>query len=133
MNPRTAVIPREQRYWLKDNGEPPATVQTFLAATDAGWPGDTYFTEQKLSIGHGGPVHRRNGYATTMLIRHVALQIVGYVFEDAVMLFNHRPPLRASTGRIWPFVRSFTWPPGPVLRTDATLAFTRHWRRPPLS
>lgn len=130
MSPKTAVIPQKQRYGLKEAGEPPIAAQVFIAATDGQWPGDTHFAEQKLLFHRGGTVDRRKGYATTMLIQRVALQVVGHAFEDATVAFYHRPPLRDSVRRIWPFIGPSTWPPGPILDTGATLDLTQHWRRP---
>jgi hypothetical protein len=124
LNPRTAVIPEVQRASLRAEGEPPSVVSVYIAATDARWPGDTHYSDKKMVVNEQTRARLPDeavsgdgfvGYAATVAIRHVALQVVG-VFSD-LTVFEHQPPTSHSVERIWPFQRSFRWPTGPILDT----------------
>jgi hypothetical protein len=125
--PKTASIPPNHRRWLLDNGEPPEAAKVFIAATDARWPADTHYHEQKLITLAGAsltPVVE--GYVATVLIRHLAIQVCGSIFEHAE--FTHTAPFDSAVARVWPSVRSVRWPPGPVLAPTAVGQFADHWR-----
>jgi hypothetical protein len=133
MEPETAVMPPEHRAWIRDQGEPHPAVRVFISATDARWGSDTQYSDSKLGVllprpRDGYAPGEYKGYVATLVIRHLALQVTGSPFEKAD--FVHKAPLSGSVQRIWPFVRSFRWPSGPILAPDALQAFVTHWDTP---
>jgi len=129
ITPSAARTPNEHRHWLRDHAEPPAAAFVFIAATDAKWIGDTHyggiymFADSSAGILPAGtPI----AYGATLVIRHLALQVVAGLIEDAA--FAHQAPLNASVRRIWPSIAAFEWPPGPVLTPPALDALANHWR-----
>jgi hypothetical protein len=127
LNPGSAAIPTDHRHWLREHLEPPPQVKVFIAATDARWPvgetitGNTHFSDTKMTVDRDqtdiSPVLSKGavvGYSATILIRHLALQIVANIVDDAT--FTHDAAFDPYIAQIWrPTKVQQKWPPGPVL------------------
>jgi len=131
LDPAGAAIPETQRHWLRDHLEPPENVRVFIAATDGHWQagapalGNVHYSANKMAIDHdqthvqeGMTAGRLLGYQASILMRHLALQVVGSIIDKAE--FAHDAALNAYTAQIWPIEGPIHWPPGPVF-TSPTL------------
>jgi hypothetical protein len=125
VDPQNAVLPFEERSWLRTQGEPPKNTLVFITGVDDRWAGHTHFDTYRLipdpDPSSGIPTLGRKGYVATMVVKYVGLQVVWAEFRDPG--FN-----RERVARIWPFERAFEWPPGPILPVSAIPLFINTWR-----
>ncbi len=137
LDPSNAVIPSRARSALvrrttdlPEFGEPPKGATVFLTGVDHRW-GDTQrldsYRLKPLPRGNGEPAVEGKGYVATILITYVALQVL-WNPDERFNVVGHDPELAARTARIWPFERSFQWPPGPILPVSAIPVFINAFR-----
>jgi hypothetical protein len=132
LDPPNAVIPFEERSWLKGHEKPPKGAHVFITSLDARLEETLYLNTYRLlpeTPNNGDANLGRKGYVATLAIQHLALQVIFWrEFKHTTLV--HQAPLAQSVQRIWPFDRNFGWPPGPVLPVPGFRAFRDAWRRP---
>jgi hypothetical protein len=138
LDPPNAVIPFEVRSALvrrssdlPEFGEPPRGATVFLAGIDPRWGSTQQFANYRLvplRPSHGDPPAEGKGYVATILVTYVALQVL-WNPSERLGIVGHDPEVAARTARIWPFERSFQWPPGPILPVEGIPALINAFRR----
>jgi len=126
LTPQTAVIPADQRIWLREHGEPPPAASVFIAATDAKWPGDTHYADGRMMSTQDPYPNVLIAYNATIGIRHLALQVLGAIVGGAS--FRHEAPIAEWVRKIWPASEVLDWPAGPFLAPDGFGALINHWQ-----
>jgi hypothetical protein len=126
MDPEPVDIHPKHYPFLYEHGEPPATAWVWIGANDATrWHTFRYAWGLDLHV-QEFPGADPNGYVATLAVRHLGLQVIGSDIPDAE--WEHAEPFASSVQRIWPFAKSFMWPPGPVLTERGLMALAEHWR-----
>jgi len=141
-------IPEGHRLWLPNYNEPPLSVEVFAGTTDGQWwmpvegqVGNVHFSQTKMIANEdqrdpvfAGDRHLASrvaadplvGYSATILIRHLALQVVGSLVEGAS--FNYPHPLKSYLTRIWPVGATIDWPSKPAMDRPVVEALIAVWR-----
>jgi hypothetical protein len=136
LDPPNAVVPFQERSWLREHERPMRGSHVFIAGIDDQWSRDhANFRSYRLlpdpRAGRYSPT-TQPAYVATLLIKYLAIQVVWIKdFKNAALGF--KAILARSVERIWPFVQSFTWPPGPILPSQGIEALIDAWRAPPAS
>jgi hypothetical protein len=108
------AIPEADRLWLRDHHEPPPHARVFAAGTDGRWwlpgsgrVGNVHFSATKMIANldqtHISPALAKDalvGYSATILVRHLALQVVATVLEGGGLA--HPAELAPFLVQIWP-------------------------------
>jgi hypothetical protein len=119
---RQFAIPHAHRDWLRDHDEAPSQAHVVVAATDGNWwlPGNGRVGNVHFSNGmmvanadhtHVSPTLVKGavvGYYATILIRHLALQVVGTVVIGGG--FAHPAPLVPFLTEVSGATTAVDWP-----------------------
>jgi hypothetical protein len=149
LTPAEVAVPADHRNWLRDTWaqdgaatvEAPSAASVFTAATDPNtWPpghglrGNVHFSDNKMMIDQDQTQvlpslvkGARIGYAATILVSHLALQVVGKLLPEDMRL-GHQAAFGPYLTRIWPNTGSQIWPSGQVMGLDAVEALITEWK-----
>ena len=142
LSPDLKGIPADHRQWLFEHHEPPPQVRVFAAATDGLWwlpgegqgRGNVHFSGKKMlsnkdqthispSLVAGALV----GYAATILVRHLALQVVANILDGGALAYP--ADLAPFLTEVWPTTTiPMTWPPATVMSRQEVEHLIDAWR-----
>ena len=113
--------PLEHYREMNKTHRPPPNTYVWLAAYEMDGP-IAYHHTTKLTLSDSR--RSSHGYATTLAVGHLILQVVGHIgIEDVAPVKNLAGPL--AKFQVWPFESDITWPPPWVLDWGMVQTFSR--------